>query len=64
MVIVPVTTKKYGGAGQATVTITLGEFGSQEGKCYQYVTYTPNDQASFMRDMIIDTAVFRRLGYG
>lgn len=54
MVIVPVTTKKYGGAGQATVTITLGEFGSQEGKCYQYVTYTPNDQASFMRDMIID----------
>ena len=28
MVIVPVTTKKYGGAGQATVTITLGEFGS------------------------------------
>ena len=59
MVIVPVTTKKYGGAGQATVTITLGEFGSQEGKCYQYVTYTPNDQASFMRDMIIDKAVFQ-----
>lgn len=59
MVIVPVTTKKYGGAGQATVTITLGEFGSQEGKCYQYVTYTPNDQASFMRDMIIDKTVFQ-----
>ena len=59
MVIVPVTTKKYGGAGQATITITLGEFGSQEGKCYQYVTYTPNDQASFMRDMIIDKAVFQ-----
>lgn len=67
MVIVPLTTSKYGGPGQATVDITIGEFGSQNGAYYQYVTYTPNDQASLMRDMIIDKSVFQSSadwGYG
>lgn len=58
MVIVPVTTTKYGGTGQATVDITIGEFGNQGGDYYQYVTYTPNDQTSFMRDMIIEKKSF------
>ena len=58
MVIVPLTTLKYGGPGQATVDITIGEFGSQNGAYYQDVTYTPNDQASFMRDMVIDKSTF------
>lgn len=64
MVIVPVTTTKYGGTGEAAVTITIGEFGSQGGQCYQYVTYTPNDQTSFMRDMIIEKKAFESADWG
>lgn len=64
MVIVPVTTTKYGGTGEAAVDITIGEFGSQGGQYYQYVTYTPNDQTSFMRDMIIEKNAFESADWG
>lgn len=55
MLIIPVTTKNIGGEGLATVDISIGQFGgnAQTGY-YQVVTYTPNDQASFHRDIIID----------
>ena len=41
---VPVTTKKLGGPGEATVDIKIGEFGgSKKGGYYQDVVYSPND---------------------
>lgn len=46
------TTDKVGGDGLALCNITVGEFGQQSGQCYQYVTYTPNDQTAMFRDAI------------
>lgn len=59
MVIIPVTTKKLGGEGVAQMEITIGDFGgdAQYGY-YQVVTYTPNDQTSMHRDIIMDKAVY------
>ena len=64
MIIVPVTTKKYGGEGLAEMTITIGEFGGdkQQGY-YQVVTYTPNDQVAMHRDIIMDKDSFD-INYG
>lgn len=48
-----VTTEGLGGPGEATVSIEFGEFKNQdwngEQKPSQFVTYTPNDQASCYR---------------
>ena len=62
MVIVPLTTLKYGGTGLAEITITIGEFGNSNGQHYQKVTYTPNDQTSFHRDIIITEEGYNKLG--
>lgn len=63
-IVVPVTTGKLGGEGVAEVTITAGEFQSTEWGCYQVVTYTPNDQCSFFRDMIIEKAAYESEEWG
>ena len=51
--IVLVTTKKSGGPGAASVTITLGEYKMTdwdgEQKPSQFITFTPNDQSSCYR---------------
>ena len=57
-VIARVTTKKMGGSGKAVMTITVGEFGhetDQDGvnHYWQRVIYTPNDQTSAHRDMML-----------
>lgn len=55
MVIIPVTTKKLGGEGLAQMEITVGNFGGDaQSGYYQVVTYTPNDQTSMHRDMLIE----------
>lgn len=54
MVVIPITTTKMGGEGTATMTITIGNFGGDaEWGYYQYVTFTPNDQAGIHHDMIM-----------
>lgn len=59
--IIPVTTKKIGGEGVAQIEITPGEFsGSAETGYYQIVTYTPNDQTSLHRDMLIDKNAYEK----
>ena len=63
MIIIPVSTTVYGGEGQATVTITIGEFGQWSGSYYQYVTFTPNDQATLMRDLVLDKESLLNSGY-
>ena len=62
---VPVTTKKLGGPGEATVDIKIGEFGgSKKGGYYQDVVYSPNDQASLHRDIIITEEAFNKPDMG
>ena len=63
--VVNVTTQKMGGEGLAEMTISVGEFGgSFETGYYQYVTYTPNDQVSLHRDMLISKATFESPEWG
>ena len=54
MIVIPVTTRKLGGEGVAEMTIEIGDFGGSESGYYQIVTYTPNDQVSMHRDIIIE----------
>lgn len=51
--IIPVTTTESGGEGEATVTIKLGDFGEVGGNYFQYVWFTPNDEATLMRDLVL-----------
>lgn len=61
IMIIPVTTKKIGGEGVAQIEITPGEFsGTAETGYYQIVTYTPNDQTSMHRDMLIDKNAYEK----
>ncbi len=65
MIIIPVMTQKLGGEGIAEVTITVGEFGGEASTgYYQYVTYTPNDQCSLHRDMIITKEAYNTAEWG
>ena len=53
--VVSVSTQKMGGEGLAEMTITVGEFGGNAGTgYYQVVTYTPNDQVSLHRDIVLE----------
>lgn len=54
MIVIPVTTKKIGGEGVAEMTIEIGDFGGSESGYYQIVTYTPNENVSMHRDIIIE----------
>ncbi len=59
VIIIPVTTKSIGGEGVAEMTITnMGFGGDAVGGYWQAVKYTPNDQASLHRDMIITKAAY------
>lgn len=51
--IIPITTTESGGEGEATVTIKLGDFGEVGGNYFQYVWFTPNDEATLMRDLVL-----------
>lgn len=55
MVVIPVSTDKIGGEGEARIAIEIGDFASNgmDGY-YQIVTYTPNDQTSMHRDIIME----------
>lgn len=67
LITINVTTEKLGGKGQAEITITIGDFGSEsytdengveQTVYYQWVTFTPNDQVSVYHDMIIEAAIY------
>ena len=64
MIIVPVSTKAMGGEGIAEMTIDIGEFGEVDGKYYQGITFTPNDQAGLHRDMLMSKEVFDKPEWG
>lgn len=58
-------TAKLGGPGEATVSIEIQEFGGTEaGGFFQYVVYTPNDQAALHRDIIITEEAFNKPDMG
>lgn len=40
------TTATLGGTGEAKVDITIGDFGEEDGKTYQWIKFSPNDQTS------------------
>lgn len=62
MVIAHASTAKQGGTGTAMVTITIGNYVTTEYGNYQEVTYTPNDQASLHRDMLITAEAYQQWG--
>ncbi|MFW5545081.1 MAG: hypothetical protein ACOCN0_07355 [Prevotella sp.] len=64
LILAKASTKKQGGEGIATVDITIGDFKSSDGSYYQEVTYTPNDQASLHRDMIIAADAYNTAEWG
>ncbi len=59
IVVIPFTTAKQGGEGVANVDVTIGAFGGDATYgYYQYVTFTPNDQTSLYRALIIEKEAF------
>lgn len=65
MIIIPVTTQSMGGEGLAEMTIEIGEFGGDEEMgYYQWVTYTPNENVSLHRDIIIELEAYESEEWG
>ena len=64
MEIVYATTKKLGGEGVAKVEIEIKEFGGTSEGYGQRVIYTPNDQSSLHRDIIMDKEVYDQADKG
>ena len=65
MIIIPVTTANMGGAGEAVMTIEIGEFGGDEiYGYYQWVTYTPNENVALHRDIIIEKTAYESEDWG
>lgn len=64
LILAKASTKKQGGEGTATVDITIGDFKQSGDSYYQEVTYTPNDQASLHRDMIITASAYNTAEWG
>lgn len=65
MIIIPVTTQSMGGEGLAEMTIEIGEFGGdEETGYYQWVTYTPNENVSLHRDIIIELEAYESEEWG
>lgn len=56
--IVECSTKTMGGNGKSVISITIGDFIESNGQYGQNVTYTPNDQTSLHRDMLLEKAAF------
>ena len=65
-VVVPVTTKSYGGEGVAEVEITVGkfEYNETEDLYLQTMTFTPNDDTAFYRELIISKEVYNTPDWG
>ena len=59
-IFVPVTTKSYGGPGEAKVEIEIGEYvyDTQAAKYKQHVVFTPNEDTAFFRDILIDASYY------
>lgn len=53
MVVIPVTTARIGGSGEAKVDVTFGNFYDYGGSYGQEITFTPNDQTALYRVLII-----------
>ncbi len=64
MAIIYATTKKLGGEGVAKVEIEIKEFGGTSEGYWQRVIYTPNDQSSLHRDIIMDKEVYDQADKG
>ena len=65
MIVAPVTTEAQGGQGLAEVSIRIGDFGGDATNgYYQYVTYTPNENVSLYRAMIIEKSYFDTPDWG
>lgn len=62
--VIPFTTKQMGGTGTAEVSLSLGDFVSSGGSYGQYVVYTPNDQTSLHRDMLITKEAYNTKDWG
>lgn len=59
MIVASVRTKKLGGTGVAEMTISIGEFGGNATDGYwQWVTFTPNDNAGLHREMLIEKKAY------
>ena len=65
MIIISVTTANIGGAGEAVMTIEIGEFGGdEENGYYQWVTYIPNEEVAVHHDIIILTSAYESEDWG
>ncbi len=65
MIIIPVTTANIGGAGEAVMTIEIGEFGGdEEYGYYQWVTYIPNEEVAVHHDIIILKSAYESEEWG
>lgn len=64
MIIAPVTTKSQGGTGLAQVEISIGDFGTENGASYQWVTFTPNAETALFRGMLITKAAYESADWG
>lgn len=65
MIVTPAATVAQGGTGQAEVSISVGDFGGDAlTGYYQWVTFTPNDQVSLYRGMIISKSLFETPEWG
>ena len=65
MIIIPVTTANIGGAGEAVMTIEIGEFGGdEENGYYQWVTYIPNEGVAVHHDIIILKSAYESEDWG
>ena len=65
MIIIPVTTANIGGAGEAVMTIEIGEFGGDdENGYYQWVTYIPNEEVAVHHDIIILKSAYESEDWG
>ena len=65
MIIIPVTTANIGGAGEAVMTIEIGEFGGdEENGYYQWVTYIPNEEVAVHHDIIILKSAYESEDWG
>ncbi len=65
MIIISVTTANIGGAGEAVMTIEIGEFGGdEENGYYQWVTYIPNEEVAVHHDIIILKSAYESEDWG
>lgn len=57
-----VTTAAQGGEGPSIITITVGDFGEQNGATYQDVCYDPNENTAVFYDILISADYYNEIG--